>query len=115
MFVSQSFKYIIVLLTFILSCEEPPTKMELDLLNQLKKEYHGKYNFSVYDATYLKVYAIENIDSTDIIDMSHKIRGKFPNVRWAYINVYDKNNKFLYQIIYDNVNKQYTKSLREYY
>jgi len=112
---SKSLIAFFMFLTLVMSCEEPPTEKESKLLKELQQEYRGKYVIDVYDATYLKVYAIDTVDSVDIIRMSKKIKGKFPNVRWAYINVYNKNKKFLYQLIYNPVNQQYIKSEREYY
>lgn len=101
-----------------LSCEEPSTEKEISVLVYLNNEYGSKYRFDTtnrFGAFYLRIYAVNTVNEDEIIEIDRKyVSGKYPKIRWSYVNVYDKNQNFLYQLTYDPHIKGYSKSYREY-
>lgn len=107
---------ILLLFVFILlSCNEPLTNQETRFIEKINLEFKEKYKVESYKTIYLRVFALEKINDSDIEDIFLRFHRKSKDLRWSYVNVYNNDKEFQYQLFYNVEVGKLMKSKREYY
>ncbi len=102
-----------ITMIILYSCEQR-TDAENQFIKDLTKQYGDNYTFDTAVESFLLVHAKHKIKHEDIIKIRMSFVGKFPEIRWAYVNAYDSTGVFLYQLAYDSYNKTTVKSYKEF-
>jgi hypothetical protein len=102
------------LILISLSNCESATKQELEAITELNDKYKN-YTFSPGPGpvgTYLDIQVPTNWDSLELKAIYDSSIGVYKNVRgipWVYLNVYNKNDDYLFTISKDNKGHNFFK------
>jgi hypothetical protein len=109
-------KYLTLILFTVLfwGCNVPLTQEEKELISDLSKKYAEQYTFDTNQESYLLVYAKESLVFEDLKDIRLSFVGKFPKVRWSYVNAYNNKREFMYQLSYDPDFQKIVKGYEEF-
>ncbi len=99
---------------FLVFCTNEMTISEKLLIDSLSLEYPGM-KFKSYEEIYLQIYSSETVPESTYFNVAARTRGRFPEIRWAYINVYNSDGIFRFQLGYSNRSKQFVKGNHEFH
>lgn len=114
-------KILVILLTVAAcSASSEEDKFRLDSLRQ---KHDGKLSFRLEEGLYLTANNIDqsrvSMDTAKEIYEDFWFEGNDTNRRrstsFVYLNVFDRNNEFQFQLAWDDVQKEYKVSNRPYY
>lgn len=91
------------------------TPEEKALLEGLRKDFGHKYSFKVRSDIYLQIFPADSVENDDLLDIHTRFWDKFPRIRLVYINIYDKNGKFLYQNHLDHITGKVSEGNKEFH
>ncbi len=109
-------KYLTLILftVLFLACNVPLTQEEKELISDLSKRYAEQYTFDTNQEYYLLVYAKDSLIFEDLKNIRLSFVGKFPKVRWSYVNAYNSRREFVYQLSYDPDSQKIVKGYKEF-
>ena len=111
---------LILLLSLMSSCSKP-NNGDRNLINELSKKWHSSYSITPSCDIYLTLKCkSDKVDENEIksIFSSFFIKKDSNILRdssYVYLNIYNKNNIFLYQLYYDINKKKIIKSYQDSY
>ena len=104
---------LLLLLICLLGCTVPATDADRARLAQLETQFGDRYEFEFDGDLYLRVTARDRVDPP-VADVEQAYRtfmnrpdGTRRKTSFVYLNVYDVNDKFLYQIHFDEHNGKF--------
>jgi hypothetical protein len=103
------------------SCSPNPTPEDARRLAQLRQRYADRYRFDLAEDTYIE--ATNNIDAT--VDKNEAIsiyrdfwftgNAERRDSNYVYLNLYNKDGDFQYQIFWDRQSARFVTSNRDHY
>ena len=119
------FVYHLIMLSVLIvtmGCEPSYSKEDSEKLNAIKAKYGNTFDFELEEEFYLKVALKKNEEITqDRLIEIYKMfsfnnnTGKRRNTKFVYLNYYDSQGKFQYQISYNPQTDSYNRDTTEHY
>ncbi len=104
---------LVLWLIFLLACTAPATDVDRARLAELETRFGDRYEFEFDGDLYLRVTARDRVDPP-VADVEqayrtfmHRPDGTRRETSFVYLNVYDVNDDFLYQIHFDERNGKF--------
>ena len=103
------------------SCGSDPTREDARRLEQLQHRYGNRYQFELAEDTYVE--ATNKVDAT--VDKSEALsiyrdfwftgNTERRDSHYVYLNLYNKDGEFQYQVFWDRNNGRFVTSNRDHY